>query len=68
MQSFSAVDSGPLKLKTLATPKFLPAAFHEDRHSVYWENGIPSKDFSKRTGIGKSATQTLTECVVVVKS
>lgn len=37
------------RYRRLATPKSLPTGFLEDRRSVYWENGIPAKDYNKTT-------------------
>lgn len=57
VRRMAAVGRDSCRLKTLATPKSLPAAFHEDRRSVYWDNGIPSKDYSKTTAFMLSERQ-----------
>jgi hypothetical protein len=36
-------------IKFLAQPKSLPASYNEPRRSVYWENGIRPKDYTKVT-------------------
>ena len=58
------------RFQRLATPKSLPTGFLEDRYknihtviiiiiycfrrSVYWENNIPAKDYSKTTEFGET--------------
>lgn len=45
------------RISRLSSAKRLSASFSEDRRSIYWDNGIPRKDFSRTTSFTTTERQ-----------
>ncbi|KAL5493271.1 hypothetical protein EMCRGX_G014422 [Ephydatia muelleri] len=45
------------RISRLSSAKRLSASFSEDRRSIYWDNGVPRKDFSRTTSFAVTERQ-----------